>query len=258
MADSDSVHRPIDGQSRGNLSHATQRKFGRFVTPLHRLAEDQSLIHEGSGVLISTPISNWLFTAAHLFDHTAVIFLFGARTTISLPREFFQGSTKLDILFTRVPQEYTEDILAGGLTFFPSDWVQNALKPPQIGECLFVGYPDKSIRIIPESRRIEARTTALRSFPLPVAEYGNFRLNKKFHIASRFEQFAEENTANPIPDFDPHGLSGGAILHGVPERGITLVGIATGYQKNVLIGSRFNEVVPELQRQVGKNRKTSS
>lgn len=242
-----------------NLSDATKHKFGRFVTPLYRREGEHTLASEGSGVLVRKQDAYWLFTAEHLFRETPEIFLCGKKGPISFPRSTFQGSRRLDLVFTRIRPDLVESIEAGGLTFFPGTLVEDCKKPPPPEECLFVGYPDRSIKIFHQALRIEAQTTSLRGYFLPSAEYQNFRLNKRFHIASRFLGFNEDPSGISLPNFDPHGLSGGAILHGRPPGLISLVGIATDFnaKNGVLSGSRFNELIPDLVRQ-GRNSRSAS
>jgi len=133
------------------------KRFPRIVTPIYRAIGD-SIDHEATGVLIKTPSAGrtryWLLTADHVIDGHAFIVLPGPRNIFVYRDKFHRFGPPLDVAICEIPAPDATDLRSVDLAFLPVDAMKEPanLGPPT--ECKFLGYPDQSVEIDGDTKRV--------------------------------------------------------------------------------------------------------
>jgi hypothetical protein len=222
-------------------------RFGRIVTPIYRQLGGDAIVHHGTGVLIKTTDRFWLFTAAHVLEGHRALFLPGESRNIVVPSDrFITCRDPLDLAFTELSPADAADTESIGSKFLSVEHLDGTAGPFPPLRCGILGYPDRSVEVDGDSRKMKVHPTVLSSSLLSLKELSSARLNPEMQIAAFFKGFMTP-TGKKLKGFDPRGLSGGAFMCKAGDK-VKLVGIATDYdpRRKMIIGTRLRSLLQKM------------
>lgn len=232
----------------------TTQILPRIVTPVYR-AIDGAIDHEGSGVLVQSQRNGklrfWLFTADHVLDHHPFLVLLGSSNVILYADRFVRFPDPLDVAIAEIAPPDASILRSRGLSFLSDFNIGDSNAPVHDSECVLLGYPDASVEIDGDARRTFAKSTILYSRFKRDGNWDKRFYDPKNQFYAPFDGFWTVDRMR-ISEFDPHGLSGGAIMQ-VTDHGLILVGIVTQWDQcnRLLIGTQLNRVLDEMYQRAG-------
>lgn len=215
-------------------------RYGRVTVPIYHVVGGRFIAHLGSGVLVS-PLagSYWVASVRHVLDDDRGVVL---PCSVQLPSKILSGRSMtveqdpVDVGVAPLTLANRDALVASGYSILPLSEETVQVRSPRSGECILSGYPTGTVEVDGDTLTCGVGSLHARTSFVPFTEPGR--------IAATFDGFENDETGQPIPTPDPHGLSGGAMWH-IEGNAMKLAGIAAEWDpaRKLIIGTTVRAIM---------------